>query len=203
MTQPDPEDETAAPANRRETLLDKAGQLMAAQGYDGTSMRDIATAVGMLPGSLYYHFPSKEALFLALHQRVVTEMEARVTAALEGLDDPWDRLDAAAEAHLEGLIATGNLSAIVSPGFLDKRAEIRDAIRSERRRYETIFRGLFAALQLPDGMDRDLLRLHLFGALHWVPIWYDPARGGDLRRIARQATGVLRRAAATPGASVP
>lgn len=197
MTQTD--SPAGAPGNRREALLDQAGALMAAQGYDGTSMRDIATAVGMLPGSLYYHFPSKEALFLALHGRVVDEMEGRVRAALEGAADPWDRLAAAAGAHLEGLLVTGNLVAIVSPGFLDKRAEISDEIRAERSRYEEIFRDLFAALDLPEGIDRDLLRLHLFGALNWAPIWFDPdraARGGaDARRIAAQAVEVMRRAA--------
>lgn len=186
---------SGATGNRREALLDRAGALMATQGYDGTSMRDIAAAVGMLPGSLYYHFPSKEALFLALHSRVVAEMEARVRAALAGQDDPWDRLDAAAQAHLEGLLATGNLVAIVSPGFLDKRAEIGDEIRAERNRYERIFRDLFAALTLPAGLDRDLMRLVLFGALNWVPIWYDPRRGGDIGQIARQAILPLRMAA--------
>lgn len=199
MTHPD----SPVPANRREALLDQAGALMAAQGYDGTSMRDIATAVGMLPGSLYYHFPSKEALFLALHGRVVAEMEGRVADALAGRSDPWDRLAAAATAHLEGLLATGNLVAIVSPGFLDKRAEISDEIRAERSRYEQIFRRLFAALDLPGDIDRDLLRLQLFGALNWAPIWFDPQRaaqgGADARHIAAQAVDIMRRAARANG----
>ena len=194
----DPETETTAPANRREELLDRAGELMAAKGYDGTSMRDIASAVGMLPGSLYYHFESKEALFLALHQRVVAVMEARVSAALAAADDsgfgPWDRLEAAATAHLEGLIETGNLVAIVSPEFLGEREGISAQIRLERRRYEQIFRDLFSALSLPQDVDRTLLRLHLFGALNWAPIWFDTAKGHDARTVARQIMGVFRTA---------
>jgi AcrR family transcriptional regulator len=179
-------------------LLDRAGELMAAKGYDGTSMRDIASAVGMLPGSLYYHFESKEALFLALHQRVVAVMEARVSAALAAADDsgfgPWDRLEAAATAHLEGLIETGNLVAIVSPEFLGEREGISAQIRLERRRYEQIFRDLFSALSLPQDVDRTLLRLHLFGALNWAPIWFDTAKGHDARTVARQIMGVFRTA---------
>ena len=194
----DPETETTTPGNRREELLDRAGELMAAKGYDGTSMRDIASAVGMLPGSLYYHFESKEALFLALHQRVVAVMEARVSAALAAADDsgfgPWDRLEAAATAHLEGLIETGNLVAIVSPEFLGEREGISAQIRLERRRYEQIFRDLFSALSLPQDVDRTLLRLHLFGALNWAPIWFDTAKGHDARTVARQSMGVFRTA---------
>lgn len=200
----DPDTETTAPGNRREELLDRAGELMAAKGYDGTSMRDIASAVGMLPGSLYYHFESKEALFLALHQRVVTVMEARVSAALAAADDgdfgPWDRLEAAATAHLEGLIETGNLVAIVSPEFLGEREGISAQIRVERRRYEQIFRDLFSALSLPQDVDRTLLRLHLFGALNWAPIWFDTARGHDARTVARQIMGVFRTAYEGKGA---
>jgi len=177
---------------------------MAAKGYDGTSMRDIASAVGMLPGSLYYHFESKEALFLALHQRVVAVMEARVSAALAVADDegygPWDRLEAAATAHLEGLIETGNLVAIVSPEFLGEREGISAQIRLERRRYEQTFRDLFTALSLPQGVDRTLLRLHLFGALNWAPIWFDTAKGHDARTVARQIMGVFRTAYEGKGA---
>ena len=186
------------PTNRREELLDRAGELMAAKGYDGTSMRDIASAVGMLPGSLYYHFDSKESLFLALHQRVVALMEARVQSALAAADaaglGAWDRLESAATAHLEGLIETGNLVAIVSPEFLGEREGISTAIRAERRRYEQIFRDLFSALNLPQGVDRTLLRLHLFGALNWAPIWFDTAKGHNARTVARQIMAVFRTA---------
>jgi AcrR family transcriptional regulator len=200
MTQPqtNTQSPTQAPTNRREKLLDRAGELMAAKGYDGTSMRDIASAVGMLPGSLYYHFDSKESLFLALHQRVVAVMEARVSAAMAEADQaalgPWDRLEAAATAHLEGLIETGNLVAIVSPEFLGEREGISTAIRAERRRYEQTFRDLFAALSLPQDVDRTLLRLHLFGALNWAPIWFDTAKGHDARTVARQIMAVFRTA---------
>ncbi|MDX5400947.1 MAG: TetR/AcrR family transcriptional regulator [Rhodobacterales bacterium] len=200
MTDPQINAQIAAqtPTNRREELLDRAGELMAAKGYDGTSMRDIASAVGMLPGSLYYHFDSKESLFLALHQRVVAVMEARVHAALAAADQaglgPWDRLEAAATAHLEGLIETGNLVAIVSPEFLGEREGISAAIRSERRRYEQLFRDMFSALTLPQGVDRTLLRLHLFGALNWAPIWFDTAKGHDARTVARQIMAVFRTA---------
>ena len=186
--------DTSAGQSRRDELLDRAGELMAAKGYDGTSMRDIARAVGMLPGSLYYHFSSKETLFLALHGRVVVTMQARVDAALDETSDPWDRLEVACVAHVEGLIATGNLVAIVSPGFLDERDGISASIREERSRYEQIFRDLVAALPLPDGADRGVLRLHLFGALNWVPTWFDPAGTLTPGQIARQIVGVFRAA---------
>ncbi|WP_078987354.1 TetR/AcrR family transcriptional regulator [Streptomyces sp. XY332] len=52
---------TATPERRRE-LLDIAAEVFAAQGYNATTVRKIADAAGMLAGSLYYHFDSKESM---------------------------------------------------------------------------------------------------------------------------------------------
>jgi len=54
--------------NRRGEILDAAARLFARQGFHAASMREIAAAAGMLPGSLYYHFPSKDELLLAVYE---------------------------------------------------------------------------------------------------------------------------------------
>lgn len=180
--------------NRRAELLQKAGELMANKGYEGASMRNIADAVGILPGSVYYHFPSKEALFIELHRNIVAAMTQRVNDAIGGFSDPWDRLEAAACAHIEGLLETGNQVAIVSPGFARQPEGVENVIRDERRTYEDIFRMLFEALDLPDGTDRTLVRLSLFGTLNWAPVWFQPDGKYKPSDIAQQHIGVLRRA---------
>jgi AcrR family transcriptional regulator len=47
---------------RRDEILAAAGALFAEEGYRNTSMREVAAASGILAGSLYHHFPSKEAI---------------------------------------------------------------------------------------------------------------------------------------------
>jgi len=180
--------------NRRAALLEKAGELMANKGYEGASMRNIADAVGILPGSVYYHFPSKEALFVELHHNIVTNMTKRVQDAVAGYSDPWDRLEAAACAHVEGLLETGNQVVIVSPGFARQPEGIEGVIRSELRGYENIFLTLFEALELPEGTDRTLLRLSLFGTLNWAPVWFRTNGKYSASDIAKQYIDVLRRA---------
>ncbi|MBB4212645.1 TetR family transcriptional regulator [Rhodothalassium salexigens DSM 2132] len=69
-------------SSRRQALLDAAANLFVAKGYAGTSIRDIAAAVDMLPGSVYYHFASKERLLLAVHREGVAHFTAEVEAAL-------------------------------------------------------------------------------------------------------------------------
>jgi AcrR family transcriptional regulator len=54
----------------RERILDAALELFVAQGYDGTSLRQIAEQLGVTKAALYYHFESKEAILRALHMRL-------------------------------------------------------------------------------------------------------------------------------------
>lgn len=182
--------------NKREDVLQRAAELIARRGFDGTSMRDIANAVGMLPGSLYYHFPSKEDMLIAIHKRVVDDMLERVINALEGVQDPWDRLEEASVTHLIGLLGTGNMVSIISPNFPFEREELNKVLKSHRRQYEAVFKDLFDALDLPAGIDSGLLRLQLLGALNWVPVWYKPDQKTDPEQIARTFVRSIRSGAA-------
>jgi AcrR family transcriptional regulator len=58
------------PKPTRERILDVALDLFTEQGYDQTSLREIAEQLGFTKAALYYHFASKEAIFMALHLRL-------------------------------------------------------------------------------------------------------------------------------------
>lgn len=196
----------AARPSKRQKVLDKAAELIARRGFDGTSMRDIAAAVDMLPGSLYYHFASKEDLLLDIHERVVTSMTDQVRAALDGVTDPWARIEAAAVAHLQALLGSGSLVTIVSPNFPKDRDELNTRLKAHRNGYETLFHDLFAAVDLRPGTDRRLLRLQLLGALNWVPVWFNPKGKTTPAEIAQSFVRAIRlgcapeAAAGAPGA---
>ncbi|WP_295512401.1 TetR/AcrR family transcriptional regulator [uncultured Sulfitobacter sp.] len=183
--------------NKREVVLKKAAELIARQGFDGTSMRDIAAAVNMLPGSLYYHFPSKEEMLLAIHERVVGDMTAEVQRAIDKGSDPWDRLERAAVAHLKGLLGSGNLVSIISPNFAEDREAVNEQLKAQRRSYEQIFRDLFADLDITPGTERGLLRLQLLGALNWVPVWYKADQKMSPAKIAKTFVRSIRKEAQT------
>ncbi|MEO1194014.1 MAG: TetR/AcrR family transcriptional regulator [Pseudomonadota bacterium] len=180
--------------NRRHKVLAAAAKLFAAKGLSGTSMRDIASATGMLPGSLYYYFPSKDELFLQVHADAVADIDARVVEALEGVSDPWERLEAAAGAHLEGLLRRDGTVAIVQPHFDDQDPELAQRLRVQRDGYEARFGELVAALPLAQEEDRRLLRLLLLGGLNWATLWVK--EGPDRQspaEIGRAFVGLIRR----------
>jgi AcrR family transcriptional regulator len=67
--------------DRRSQILDAAGEVLAATGYVGTSLKNVADACGILPGSLYHHFDSKEAIAVELLRRYHADLESIATDA--------------------------------------------------------------------------------------------------------------------------
>ena len=129
-------------------LLDAAARAFAERGFAAASVRDIVGAVGMLPGSLYCHFATKEALLAAVYREGVDRIGAAVDAAVAPLDDPWQRLEAACVAHLTSLLDQTDYSQVVirvrpsdAPAAAVELVALRDA-------YEKRFARLVAALPL-------------------------------------------------------
>jgi AcrR family transcriptional regulator len=76
----------------REHLIEVATRLFATHGYDGTSIEMVLAESGVSRGSLYHHFPGKEALFLAVFEALGVRIGADMTAAIEGAADPIEML---------------------------------------------------------------------------------------------------------------
>ena len=163
--------------NRLPLILDEAARLFSAQGFHGTSVRDIVRSIDMLPGSLYYHFATKEALLAAVYAEGVRRISESVEAAIAGKRDPWERLEAACVAHLEALLGAGDYAQVV----IRVRPSDAPSVASE----------LVQALPLARNVDRRSVRLMLLGALNWSQTWYHPGRDSP-RVIARRFVNLLR-----------
>ena len=177
--------------NRLPRLLDEAARLFGTQGFHGTSIRDIVRAVDMLPGSLYYHFATKELLLVAVYAEGVRRISERVQAAIGGKTDAWERLEAACVAHLEALLEANGYAQVVIRVRPDDVPLAAAHLISLRDEYERLFVEQVGALPLERGIDRRSLRLLLLGALNWSQTWYRPGRDHP-RAIARQFVALLR-----------
>jgi len=180
------------PANRRTPLLEAAARHFARGGFEAASMRDIARDAGMLAGSIYYHFKSKDELIAAVYALGVEQIVSAVQQSLDPGGEPWVRLEAAAAAHLEALLAESPFAAVLTADLKRLSPSLRRRLVGLRDRYENLFDALLRDLPLPEKADRGLLRLHLLGALNWTPTWYRPGRLGAAE-IARGYVRALRR----------
>lgn len=182
----------SAPALAREHLLAVAVREFSRKGFARTSIRDIAQAAGIQPGSVYHHFTSKDDLFVAAHTAGMREVTRAIEAAVAEHLDPWRRLEAAFAVHVRHLISGNDLTVWTGASlFLFDSPDIQRQLRAERDRFETLYRRLIADLPLPPAIDRSLLRLQLLGALNWTRTWYRPGKRGAAE-IARHLVQVMR-----------
>lgn len=92
---------TSNQAAGRRCILDQAQKLFFAHGYHGVSIRDIVQACGLSNAALYYHFGSKQNLFVEVIREFVAMVAQRVQEAGEGRDSCRERLASMAEAFTQ------------------------------------------------------------------------------------------------------
>jgi TetR/AcrR family transcriptional regulator, cholesterol catabolism regulator len=189
-------------AGRRAQVLAAAAREFSAKGYEASSLRNIAAAAGVLAGSLYHHFRSKDDLFATVHAEGIRQLHEALDRSLAGLSDPWHRLEAACATHLDQLVNGNDIAVVTATSlFRTMRPSLQRRLNRQRDDYERRFRDLTAALPVRRGIDRSLLRLLVLGALNWTRVWYRP---GKLQpaEIARQWIRQLLQDCAAPGKEI-
>lgn len=182
--------------SRRDELIAKSARLFREKGYDKTTVRDIAAAVGMQAGSWFYHFKSKQELLVAVMEqgmaRSLKEIEAIAAQSLP----PREAFRALVLTHLNTLLAPNH--DFIPVLLYEARSlddESRERIVALTDRYQAVWDEVIEALQRsgdwaePTSMDR----LFLFGALNWTAQWYRPGAGIPIEDLADQAVRFLLR----------
>jgi len=168
----------AADGKQRNAIMNSAMHLFGKQGFNGTSMRDIANSVGLLPGSLYAHIASKEALLFEIVAGGISQFNSAVETASASAEAPIEKLRRMIAAHVEVVADNPERSQVVFHQwrFLGPES-LPDAIE-RRRQYETHFvdvirRGCDEGVFKPS-LNLRVTVLTILGALNWTPEWFSP-----------------------------
>lgn len=173
--------------------MDEAATLFLQHGYEATSLRHIADAVGMKAGSLYYHFASKDELLTQILQRGIDVMQAAFDDAERTSlgHKPAMRVETHVRAHLAALFENGPYTAAHVTTFRTAPDAVHEQIVPVRDAYEArwtdLLRGLQADGKIPPTVDVNVARLVLFGAMNSSVEWFDTDRG-SLDRFASAIT---------------
>jgi len=179
--------EHARAGQRRVEILTSAAAAFRRRGYHGASMGEIARALRMTKGSLYYYFKNKEEILFFCHDYsldILLEMLERVERAGGAPADQLRRLVESFVHHilddLRGTAMTLEFQAL-SPALLRRVIVKRDRFdRGIRRLLQAgMDAGAFA-----EG-DPKLLTFAILGAVNWIPRWFDPGGPATSDEIAR------------------
>lgn len=187
-----------ADAIRRE-----AAKSFAAHGYEGTSLRQVATDVGIKVGSLYNHISSKEDLLLSVMGGTMNELNVLMAAALEGKVDPLDKLIAFLECHIRFHAEHAQQVFIGNTELRSLHADARKEITEKRRAYRAQLEQFIQAVG-EAGLANPLnLRLQTFSVVAigtHVSSWYRTDGHFDLEEIVRTYTKIVLRGLEVPDA---
>lgn len=176
--------------NRTQELLDSAAEHFSKHGYRASTMRKIAVSCGMLPGSIYYHYPSKEALLLAVYEEGVRQLVAGIQEQMENPKPPLQRLKDVMAQHIAMITAPSAYASVLIRVMPDAAPEISDQLIELRDQYETLLKNLVDDLPVSQSVNKSLMRLVLIGAANHVHYWYQPGTMST-DEIASQIVGMI------------
>ncbi len=169
-------------SNTRSELTRTAARLFAEKGYHGTSIGDIADALGVQKASLYHHVASKQQLLAETALDGAQAFHAALDAVSERLP-AVERIRLALRAHLQVVAEQLDVATVFVQEWRYLEGEPRERFVAERRHYEERIRALFR-----DGVDRSELRTDLDVAVaarlflsvgNWAYTWLQAGRGTD------------------------
>ena len=161
--------------NRNDVLLNAAAKLFSTQGFRETTIRDIAKAAGMLPGSIYYHYGSKDDLLLAVYETGVEHIIEEFSKAMLPVEDPWEALSVAISAHIGAITRQTPYMRVINRVLPEHVVKHALSLSRLRQRYEKYLRKLIDGLPLAADVDRSLLRLMVLGAVNHTQLWFEPS----------------------------
>lgn len=179
----------------RGAITEVAVRLFSEHGYTGTSMRDIAKAVGMLPGSLYAHIDSKETLLLEIVQAGIQQF-LEIEQLLDASDlPPEGRLRLAIHAHIKLVADNPERTLIVFHQWRFLGEPNRARAVTMRRRYANAYMKIVkegvACGDFSAELDTRIAVFGILGALNWTPEWYSPKGKLDADEIADKLAQAL------------
>lgn len=156
-----------------------AARVFYEKGYDGASMQDIASAVGLTKAGLYHHIVSKDHLLYEIMNYGMDILQETVLEKVKNIPDPREKLRQTIIGHIDLIVRARDLEITV---ILHENRSLKGAlhkkINARKREYIHYLEGLIAAVQEQKGgkpmLDSRVAAFALLGIINWLYQWYRP-----------------------------
>ena len=187
----------------RQEILRTAARLFQQQGYDGTSMNDVAASLKLSKGGLYHHFQSKDEILFNLMNHAMDITEERVIAPVKAIADPEERLRALIRRHIGVVLSERDREITV---MLHENHPLTPALRkrinARKKDYVHFVENLIAEVQAQRvggsnaGSSKKTVTpraaaFALLGMINWIYQWYRPEGSLQEESLVQQYTEIF------------
>lgn len=183
-------------AEPRQEILRTSARLFQQQGYDATSMNDIAAALKLSKGGLYHHFQSKDEILFDLMNHAMDITEERVLRPAKAVPDPEERLRTLIRLHISVVLSERDREITV---MLHENHPLSPALRkrinARKKDYVHFLENLIAEVQRARGSKATVTpraaAFAVLGMINWIYQWYRPEGVLQLESLIQQYTEML------------
>ena len=163
---------------RRAAVLEAAAKVFGTRGFSNATVRQIGDEAGILSGSLYYHFESKDAMLEEILVVALDELILRYGSVARSVDDPVECLRSLIVAAVEWILRNPHPSTILQNDFgyirqSEKLSWVNDKYLEVRQIWLDVFRRGVECGSLNSEVDVELAYLTIYGSLLSTIRWHD------------------------------
>ena len=178
------------PESARGKLLQTAAHLFRNKGYERTTVRDLASAVGIQSGSIFHHFKIKDDILRAVMQETIHYNTALMRAELAEAGSVRERVLALIRCELQSIMGgSGEAMAVLVYEWRSLSPEGQAAVLALRDIYEQIWLQVLGEAKEAGFIKGDVFitRRFLTGALSWTTTWFRAEGSMTLEQLAQEA----------------
>ncbi|MGU9805265.1 UNVERIFIED_CONTAM: TetR/AcrR family transcriptional regulator [Pseudomonas sp. CM11] len=178
------------PDSARGKLLQTAAHLFRNKGFERTTVRDLASAVGIQSGSIFHHFKSKDEILRAVMEETIRYNTALMRAALAEADSVRERVLALIRCELQSIMGgSGEAMAVLVYEWRSLSEQGQRQVLALRDIYEALWLEVLGQAKDAGYIRGDVFitRRFLTGALSWTTTWFRAEGSLSLDELAEQA----------------
>lgn len=163
---------------KRERLIKKASHSFLKDGYERTTFKNLAKAVGIQGPGVYHYFDSKEDLLLHILERADLKFQENITDQLKKIDNPEEKVKTLIQNIIRLLSESGEIPLIFDNTLLKKFPQkVKEKREKEKQAYYFIretLKDLIESRNIKNHIDLNVAAFSLIGMSVWVYKWFNP-----------------------------
>lgn len=183
-----------APRARREEVLSAASEVFAVKGYRASTMQDIAEAMDVTPGALYYYIRGKEELLEEIGAEPINHLIAMAEEVESGDQSPIEKIRAIVHGHLRLMMRERSLFLVSYRERIELPETKRRALVDLEDRYYDILRRIVVSAMESGALQAEsptVTTLALLGMVNWTLLWYRENKSLQIDEVAEMYFGLF------------